>query len=47
MKCFFGDYRKCLMLITIKLRPRGAEESQQYFTKSNRTVGILKTNVEE
>jgi zinc protease len=47
---FFGDYRKMFDAPTNYNKVTAADVqrvTQKYFTKSNRTVGILKTNVEE
>jgi predicted Zn-dependent peptidase len=47
---FFGDYRKMFNAPANYNKITTAEVQKvanKYFTKSNRTVGILKTNVEE
>jgi zinc protease len=47
---FFGDYRKMFDAPANYNKVSAADVqrvAQKYFTKSNRTVGILKTNVEE
>lgn len=47
---FFGDYRKMFNAPTNFNKVTAADVqkvAQKYFTKSNRTVGVLKTNVDE